>query len=118
MQQPRLLCVDDSTELLAGYSEYFSRHGFYVRTTADPNEAIRIATEDRIDLAIVDYHMPAIDGGQLSVELRRVADFPIIMVTADVLGLPTRVRETVASVVSKGDGMRQVLEIVRSFLID
>ena len=116
MHEPRLLCVDDSLDTLAAYDTYFSGHGFLVTTTADPHAAMRIAIAENIDLAILDYTMPIMDGGQLSTELKRLASFPIIIVSGDVSGIPEHVRKTVDQVVSKLAGMRKVLEIVRTLL--
>jgi CheY-like chemotaxis protein len=113
----RLLCVDDSLNTLAAYDAYLSGHGFLVTTTTDPHIAIRIAIAGKIDLAILDYSMPIMDGGQLSAELKRLASFPIIIVSGDVLGIPEHVRKTVDRVVSKLDGMRKVLEIVQTLLL-
>jgi CheY-like chemotaxis protein len=54
-----------------------------VATTGDPHAAIQIASSEKIDLAILDYSMPIMDGGQLSTELKRLANFPMIIVSGD-----------------------------------
>jgi len=114
--EPRLLCVDDSLDTLAAYDTYLSEHGFLVTTTADPHAAIRIAIAENIDLAILDYTTPIMDGGQLSTELKRLASFPIIIVSGDVSRIPEHVRKTVDRVVSKLDGMQKIIEAVRTLL--
>jgi signal transduction histidine kinase/CheY-like chemotaxis protein len=47
--------------------------GMIVRDAADPQEALRWAVVgDACDLAILDFHMPVMDGAQLAAELQRL----------------------------------------------
>lgn len=67
---PRLLVVDDESELCALLAEYFGRHGFVVRTAPDAAVARRMVAEGLPDLAILDVNMPGENGLSLARWLR------------------------------------------------
>ncbi|HSW07982.1 response regulator [Aquabacterium sp.] len=67
---PRLLVVDDESELCALLAEYFGRHGFIVRTAPDAAVARRMVAEALPDLAILDVNMPGENGLSLARWLR------------------------------------------------
>ncbi|MBI5254984.1 MAG: response regulator [Burkholderiales bacterium] len=63
---PRLLVVDDESELCALLAEYFGRHGFVVRTAPDAAVARQLVAESLPDLAILDVNMPGENGLSLA----------------------------------------------------
>ncbi|NRF66573.1 response regulator [Aquincola sp. S2] len=67
---PRLLVVDDESELRSLLAEYFGRHGFEVRTAPDAAVARRLFAESLPDLAILDVNMPGENGLSLARWLR------------------------------------------------
>ncbi len=67
---PRLLVVDDESELCALLAEYFGRHGFAVRTAPDAASARRLVADAPPDLAILDVNMPGENGLSLARWLR------------------------------------------------
>jgi DNA-binding response OmpR family regulator len=67
---PRLLVVDDESELRSLLAEYFGRHGFVVRAAPDAAAARRMVAEELPDLAILDVNMPGENGLSLARWLR------------------------------------------------
>jgi DNA-binding response OmpR family regulator len=67
---PRLLVVDDESELRSLLAEYFGRHGFVVRAAPDAAAARRMIAEELPDLAILDVNMPGENGLSLARWLR------------------------------------------------
>lgn len=67
---PRLLVVDDESELRALLAEYFGRHGFVVRAAPDAAVARQMVAEELPDLAILDVNMPGENGLSLARWLR------------------------------------------------
>ncbi|MBT9528248.1 MAG: response regulator [Rhizobacter sp.] len=65
-----VLVVDDEPELRSLLSEYFSRHGFAVRTAPDAQAARAAIAEAAPDLAILDINMPGENGLSLARWLR------------------------------------------------
>jgi CheY-like chemotaxis protein len=50
----RILCVDDHEDTCFMLSTLFGQIGYEVETSADPDDALRLAREGRFDLFIVD----------------------------------------------------------------
>lgn len=62
----RVLCVDDN-ELSAFVNATILRNeGYEVWTCSDPLRATSIAKSEELDLAILDYEMPAMNGAELA----------------------------------------------------
>jgi response regulator RpfG family c-di-GMP phosphodiesterase len=82
-----VLTVDDSDINLAVYRAALSRLAdVAVAQFTSPADALAWASEHPVDVAVVDFHMPQIDGLQFVDRLRgieRAKDTLIVMVTAD-----------------------------------
>jgi CheY-like chemotaxis protein len=66
------MVVDDDPSVLATYGRLLRRAGYRTRTEADPCSALKKpAVGDGVDLLLLDYRMPAMDGLTLLAELRR-----------------------------------------------
>jgi CheY-like chemotaxis protein len=77
----RLLVVDDNATNLRVLSLQTSKWGMHARATPSPAEALRwIDGGERFDAAILDMHMPEMDGLALARRLReRRASLPLIL---------------------------------------
>ena len=83
----RLLVVDDDKGVVQTLATILLRHGYYVDTETDGNEALRKATEGDYDLAIVDILIPERSGFQICERIRsrdrlRGRHTPIIVISA------------------------------------
>jgi len=58
----RILLVDDEEKFLTSISERIRLKGFEPLSASSGEEALEIASNEKIDIAIVDYKMPGIDG--------------------------------------------------------
>ncbi len=64
MAKPSLLFVDDERSILTALRSVF-RRGYRVSTTTDPDEAVRLMEQQRIDVLVCDQRMPQMAGTQL-----------------------------------------------------
>src|SRR6201998_4811483 len=67
---PRVLVVDDDSDVLASLERGLRLSGFEVSTAVDGAEALRSATETRPDAIVLDINMPVLDGVSVVTALR------------------------------------------------
>ena len=80
-----ILIVDDKKDNIITLEALLKRDDIKIHSTTSPNEALRIAWEKPISIALVDVQMPEIDGFELVQMLKsnpRTKDILIIFVTA------------------------------------
>jgi DNA-binding response OmpR family regulator len=78
----RILVVDDEPEILRLVADYLTAAGFVVATARNGEAAVASARTDPVDLVVLDLGLPGMDGLDVTRDLRRVSDVPIIMLTA------------------------------------
>ena len=78
----RILVVDDERLLVKGIKFNLENDGYEVLTGSDGQEAVEIASQQQVDLIILDLMMPRMDGLQACARIREFSDVPIIMLTA------------------------------------
>lgn len=84
VEKPQLLIVEDDVDLSEMVSSYFRAQNYDVVVAAWGEEALSIAAENPLDLALLDIRLPDIDGFELCRRLRekrRTQDLPIIFLT-------------------------------------
>jgi len=79
---PRILVVDDDTNVSEVVSRYLIREGFAVETVGDGRTALDRALADPPDLVVLDLMLPGMDGLEVCRRLRALAPVPVIMLTA------------------------------------
>lgn len=78
-----ILIVDDDPDILELIRFYLLREGFKISKASHGIEALEVAGQTKIDLAIIDVMMPKMDGWQLCSRLKEdYPEMPILMVTA------------------------------------
>jgi two-component system phosphate regulon response regulator PhoB len=83
--RPTILVVEDEVPLLTLLRYNLEKQGFRVEEAADGQEALLRVAEQRPDLVLLDWMLPALSGLEVCRQLRRrpaTRDLPIIMVTA------------------------------------
>jgi two-component system, OmpR family, KDP operon response regulator KdpE len=83
MYQQSILLVDDEAPMRRLLSTNLKACGFAVHAAADGFEAMRLIEERQFDLLLLDVNMPGPSGLQLLEAVRREADIPILMISAD-----------------------------------
>ena len=78
----KILVVDDERLLVKGIKFNLENDGYEVITGSDGLEAVQLATEEEIDLIILDLMMPNMDGLEACRKIREFSNVPIIMLTA------------------------------------
>ncbi|MGA8153103.1 MAG: response regulator [Terriglobales bacterium] len=86
MKSATVLCVDDAEVILHFYQELLGRNGYSVIGVTTGHQALQVfhSNVQDIDLAIVDYEMPGMNGLELAKLLKRHAPtLPIVMISGE-----------------------------------
>jgi CheY-like chemotaxis protein len=116
-----ILVADDESHILNVVSLKLTNAGFTVFTAVDGQEALELATAQRPDLLITDYHMPQLSGLELCQRLRQnpsTMGIPTIMLTARGYNLePSDTEQNgINRMLSKPFSPRQLLATVNEML--
>jgi CheY-like chemotaxis protein len=112
---PLLLSVDDEPAILATRQAILECEGYTVLSAADGDQALSFFIANQVDLVLLDYVMPGMDGGAVCREMKKAKpDVPVIMVSANLVDGDTL--ERFDHFISKGESPRILLEKVREFL--
>ncbi|MBK7962553.1 MAG: sigma-54-dependent Fis family transcriptional regulator [Bdellovibrionales bacterium] len=65
----KILIVDDDAKNLKATQAFLSAHGFDVKTTTSPDEAIDLVKVEEFALALLDYQMPQMKGDSLAARI-------------------------------------------------
>src|SRR5579864_9686033 len=80
-----LLCIDDDEDVLECEKSFLESFGYTVPTAASGGKGLELASRHSVDLVIVDYLMPEMNGHEVAVEIKRLKpQAPIIMLSAAV----------------------------------
>ena len=80
-----LLCIDDSEDVLECEKSFLESFGYTVLTAASGDKGLELASTHSVDVVIVDYFMPEMNGEEVAMEMRRVRPLaPIILLTGAV----------------------------------
>jgi DNA-binding response OmpR family regulator len=80
--RPAVLVVDDDRTLLSAVGRRLAREGYDVRTAASGPAALAGLEQRWPSLVIIDLMMPGMDGFELCRRIKRIADLPIIVLSA------------------------------------
>ena len=78
---PRLLFIDDDTEVLNINMKYMKKAGFDVLGSDKPQTGVKIAKEKSPDCIILDVMMPNMNGYEVCRKIREFSEAPIIFLT-------------------------------------
>ncbi len=77
-----ILVVDDEAKIVQLVRDYLERAGFGVLAAGDGKTALALARSGKPDLIVLDLGLPGMDGLDVTRELRKTSNAPIIMLTA------------------------------------
>jgi len=77
-----ILVVDDEPKIAALARDYLEHAGFGVIVAADGRAALEAIDRSHPDLVVLDLGLPELDGLDVTREVRRTSNLPIVMLTA------------------------------------
>ena len=111
-EKPVILCADDTSTMLQGRKMLLEKNGYRVLTAANGKEAVQAFVSHTVDLVLLDYRVPQIDGGVAAIHMRACKpDVPIALLSGDE-SLPPSALEAVDAFISKSEPVTSLLEKV------
>jgi CheY-like chemotaxis protein len=111
-----ILSVDDDPDVIAGRRILLQRAGYDVLDATDGEEALHILQRSSVDLVLLDFYMPGLDGAALAREMKHERPYvPVIMVSGSA-DCADHARAYIDSFVFKGTGPECLLEEIARFL--
>ncbi len=79
---PRIMVVDDERSLVDLVRSYLEAEGFEVIEAYDGPGALELATQQEVDVIVLDIMLPGIDGFEVCRQLRRFSNAYVLMLTS------------------------------------
>jgi DNA-binding response OmpR family regulator len=110
-----ILSVDDEPTILYTRQLILEKAGYQVLSAANGEEALLVFSTCAVDLVLLDYSMPGIDGGLAAQEMKRgKRSVPIIIVSAT--SVPNAIIAHVDDYMTKGESPRVLLKKIDQLL--
>ena len=111
-----VLCVDDEKIGLRVRKIMLESRGFAVLTASNGPEGLKLFEENHVDVVVLDYYMPDLNGGQVASEIRRRRPgVPIVFLSA-YFSLPPEAMEVADAFITKGDPPDVLIEKIQNLV--
>ncbi len=102
---PTILCIDNDVNFLELEKNSLEEEGYTVVIASDGPTGMILASKSPIDVVVLAFKMPDMDGGQVAEMLfKRQPDLPIVICTGFFDAMPEWLRWLAAACVEKRDG--------------
>ena len=112
----RVLCVDNDEFGAYVEATILRREGYEVLACSNALEAAQIAQAAEIDLAVISYRMPVLNGAELAALCKAANPDMKVIVLSERLGVPRRELALADLFLQKSDDMQQLLAGVEALL--
>jgi CheY-like chemotaxis protein len=114
--QYRVLCVDDNEVGVLVNATILRNEGYEVLACSDPLQAAAIAKSEKLDMAILDYQMPVMNGAELAAFCKTANPDMKVILYSGWLGIPTGELALADLFVQKTDGIQALLDGMQALL--
>lgn len=109
----KVLCVDDDQSGLLLRKLLLEAEGYEVLSAESGRAGLSVLEQQKIDAVVLDYAMPAMNGGEVAGIIRQKwPTIPIIMLSGYTEDVPKEIRALVNAFVSKGDSTPELLNTI------
>ena len=107
-----LLCIDDNQDVLDCERAFLETFGYTVLTALSGRKGLELASVHPVDVVIVDYVMPEMNGQEFAIKMKRLRpQAPIIMLSA-ALDVPKEALNLVDAFIAKDHLSSQLLPMI------
>ena len=76
----KIVLIDDNPVIRRLYTRLFQKAGFNILTAETGREGFELIVKEKPDAAIIDYHLPDINGLEVSEKIRNISDLSGVMI--------------------------------------
>ena len=109
-----ILCIDDDQSVLECEREFLATFGYTVLTAPSGDEGLKLASKNCVDVVIVDYCMPQMNGHEVAIEMRRLRPQATIIMLSGSMDVPQEAMNTVDAFVPKDRLASQLLQAIEA----
>ncbi len=114
---PTVLCIDDDPTILELQKSILETNGYTVLIAPDGPTGIALASQHPVDVVVLDFKMPGMDGGQVAEALlKQQPNLLIVICTGFFDAVPAWLWWFAAAYLHKGDGPEVLLSAIQELI--
>ena len=107
-----VLCIDDDPAILECEQRFLEAFGYRVLTALSGSRGVELASIHSVDVVIVDYCMPEMNGPEVAVEIKRLRPHAPIIMLSGAVDIPKKALKVVDAFVPKDRLGSQLLPVI------
>jgi CheY-like chemotaxis protein len=96
-----VLCIDDDPAILECEQRFLESFGYRVLTALSGPKGLELASIHSVDVVIVDYHMPEMNGPEVAIEIKRLRPRAPVIMLSGAIDIPEKDLKVVDAFVVK-----------------
>ena len=100
-QSALLLCIDDNKDVLECEKLFLESFGYTVLTAKSGGKGLELASMHSVDVVIVDYLLPKMNGQEVALEMRRLRPQASIILLTAAVDVPEQTLHLVDAFIAK-----------------
>jgi two-component system, cell cycle sensor histidine kinase and response regulator CckA len=112
LQNAVVLCIDDDVDVLECEKSFLESFGYTVLTAACGRKGLELASVHSVDVVIVDYLMPEMNGQEVARKMRRLKPEAAIIMLSDAVDVPEQALKLVDAFIAKDGLASQLLPLI------
>ena len=101
LQSAVLLRIDDNEDMLECEKSFLESFGYSVLTAASGGKGLELASKHSVDVVILDYFMPEMNGQEVAIEMRRLKPLAPIIMLSGAVDIPEQALKWVDAFIAK-----------------
>jgi CheY-like chemotaxis protein len=115
-QNQVVLCIDDDQDLLECERAFLELFGYTVLTAPSGGKGLELASTHSVDVVVVDYFMPEMNGKEVAIEIRRLRPQVSIIMLSGARDLPEQASKWIDAFIAKDRLASQLLPAIAQLL--
>ncbi|SPF41904.1 Response regulator receiver protein (fragment) [Candidatus Sulfotelmatobacter kueseliae] len=107
-----VLCIDDNQDVLECEKAFLESFGYTVLTAPSGSRGLELASLESVDVVIVDYFMPEMNGQEVAIEMRRLRPQAPIIMLSGAADVPEQALKQVDAFIAKDRLASQLLSTI------